>query len=964
MIQIEEARALVVAAERSPDVAARFQIVETLVRLELASDVWQELGDRVLSLLELQPGVRGRSHGVELMGALPIPSARERLRRMAADEADPDRELAARRLAEEEETEAEHIARLVEQLRAGETGALLPLAASPIESYAVHPEPFTTAYESEDITEVFWAAIALGRLGRLEPVDRLLARLEGGDPPPFMWGDPWTAYDQIAPIRPVPPALRDHLLAREEDVSNRDAKLLIWAATGTRDAEGIPIDEDAGTTRDRPADPADRLREAAREVADRVRGERDAVLATSTLGSGDLQLLAALPAEDAGELMATVAERVATLTRDWEPVVGGNFLLDLSGVLDLSRLSVDRILNAHARTDVVRQAFAFVLSRAPRERVMPAILQRLGTADPAEISNATTLIQLVEHYAAGGRAPYAGAGPAPAVSPASVDWGEAATAEPVVGEQPPPAGAAPTEAEAAGEDVPTIVSAEAPSQLVVGDSDELRIRIERAGSAAAPLAVSETVTASDRVDFSVLVHVEGSAIELVDPWLKTLPPPTPERASTEAFEIRAVGPGRASIAVKFLQGSQPIAALTIELEAVRERSAEGVMSARGEGRRSDPETFGRTAFLHIEERRGGDGATYSYLLTAPFIGLANARWEQQLDGTTEQYLLRLHRELVEQIRAQSETDVEQFAREIATKGLDMSRRLLPPDLVRDLWDRREEVDQVLLNTEERRPLPWELLRLAHPDMPGRSSWDTRHLAEYGVTRQLTRYVGKLELGGSRWGYMLADYPYQSYPPTDFGRDYFETELKTDPAVAVEPLPSDPVQLVDSITAGGYDVIHLGCHGESELDGEDSTWLIVSDRRTRRDTPEGPVIAVEPVRLTPEFVRNQIDLREHAPIVFLNACESGRRPPGIHGLDGWPDVFLGAGAGAVVGTSWSVKGEAAEAFAVEFYRALRRSETLAAATRAGRSAAHDVKQDASWLAYSVYGYPAARIQKGE
>ena len=41
----------------------------------------------------------------------------------------------------------------------------------------------------------------------------------------------------------------------------------------------------------------------------------------------------------------------------------------------------------------------------------------------------------------------------------------------------------------------------------------------------------------------------------------------------------------------------------------------------------------------------------------------------------------------------------------------------------------------------------------------------------------------------------------------------------------------------------------------------------------------PRIAVEPVRLYPEELRHRLDLSARTPLVSLNACESGRRPPG-------------------------------------------------------------------------------------
>jgi hypothetical protein len=56
-----------------------------------------------------------------------------------------------------------------------------------------------------------------------------------------------------------------------------------------------------------------------------------------------------------------------------------------------------------------------------------------------------------------------------------------------------------------------------------------------------------------------------------------------------------------------------------------------------------------------------------------------------------------------------------------------------------------------------------------------------------------------------------------------------------------------------------------------------------------------------------------------PLVFLNACETGGSSRDLLGLGGWPARFLAAGAGAFLGTYWTVSGNAARAFSQGFYR---------------------------------------------
>src|SRR5262249_54041960 len=101
------------------------------------------------------------------------------------------------------------------------------------------PEP-----PSEDHPEArMWYALAVARLGKFRAIDRFL----GGDEPepPMFYGAPWTPYARIAAMRPLPSALHAHLCAalpgadRVDDPSRaRMARIIVWAATGSADAEG------------------------------------------------------------------------------------------------------------------------------------------------------------------------------------------------------------------------------------------------------------------------------------------------------------------------------------------------------------------------------------------------------------------------------------------------------------------------------------------------------------------------------------------------------------------------------------------------------------------------------------------------------------------------------------------------------------------------------------------------------
>jgi hypothetical protein len=100
----------------------------------------------------------------------------------------------------------------------------------------------------------------------------------------------------------------------------------------------------------------------------------------------------------------------------------------------------------------------------------------------------------------------------------------------------------------------------------------------------------------------------------------------------------------------------------------------------------------------------------------------------------------------------------------------------------------------------------------------------------------------------------------------------------------------------------------------------------------------------------------------SPLVFFNGCRTAGEVPGFTEMNGWATEFMGAGAAAFVGSLWAVRSNSAKTFAEEFYRALvRDQQPLGAASLRARQAIAADESDPTWLAYTVYGNPAASVQ---
>ena len=119
-------------------------------------------------------------------------------------------------------------------------------------------------------------------------------------------------------------------------------------------------------------------------------------------------------------------------------------------------------------------------------------------------------------------------------------------------------------------------------------------------------------------------------------------------------------------------------------------------------------------------------------------------------------------------------------------------------------------------------------------------------------------------------------------------------------------------------------------------------------------------------LTPEdLVGPEIEsyIRRARPAFFFNVCHGGQQGWALTRLGGWANRLIRAGAGLFIAPLWSVTDANALAFAEKFYRQLSSGATVAEAVRAGRQAARAVG-DPTWLAYSVYAHPNARVAFGE
>lgn len=194
-------------------------------------------------------------------------------------------------------------------------------------------------------------------------------------------------------------------------------------------------------------------------------------------------------------------------------------------------------------------------------------------------------------------------------------------------------------------------------------------------------------------------------------------------------------------------------------------------------------------------------------------------------------------------------------------------------------------------------------------------------------------------------------------PTDSGLSWAQEEQEFVRALA------GPFGLADRSTEEARrDLVEALLEGDQPV----KLWHFAGHGNYDRDAPgNSPLLLQCEQRLRPNDLvgRAQARLRADRPLVFLNACRAGLAGLALTGMGGWAKVLVqDCRVGALVAPLWSVSDEPACRFTQAFYRASREAGmTLAAALRKAREETRAAyPQDPTWLAYSLYAHPNARL----
>ncbi|CAB3770096.1 DUF7379 domain-containing protein [Paraburkholderia humisilvae] len=487
-----------------------------------------------------------------------------------------------------------------------------------------------------------------------------------------------------------------------------------------------------------------------------------------------------------------------------------------------------------------------------------------------------------------------------------------------------------------------------PASVLVHISREIRTIETGAthGSAVAPVAEVDPIVVTVRAIHNCAIAGEAQA---------TVAPPEAGVPRTLTFVVRGIAEGEAELWVSATQAGRRLVTIPLCPSFIAETEqlvVQATASLDGDE--------GALIDLRIRDTSAGNESDVQlqYDLSSDELTVMVEEESVKLDGQRRlDYIAGIYADIerywltaARASRSNPERVVaimEDFQEELRLKGMALCEQLIPVKVRKALWDAyiQNRVGAVRVLTKEP-SIPWEMLYLRDPDKilpPSQGCF----LADLGLLRwnaALGYPPPRISIDPARAFYLIPDYPAPyTLPSTTQDRALLKQLFQATELQATKRRMS---KLFDSER---FDLFHAGCHGEA---------------RRGRPWESGLLLEVQGPTGGPDYLRPhylQGVANGSRPFVFLNACQVGMQDDGMTGAAGLGQAFLETcKASILVAPMWSVRDQTASLFARNFYEKLAGGATLVCAVRHARRTAK-AAGDPSWLAYSVWGHPFARIE---
>ena len=483
-----------------------------------------------------------------------------------------------------------------------------------------------------------------------------------------------------------------------------------------------------------------------------------------------------------------------------------------------------------------------------------------------------------------------------------------------------------------------------PRSLVTQFSDQVRLAetvsllvslsAEPAQGSALPVAlpVGSTIDVVVVPKHGLVLEGKGEGALVVSDEQETLP---------LQFKLKATELGPAKLQVLAFHQGQPLGMIILAPTVVpADQSADEKRASRKQEMASIVPAHQPDLSLLILEHQSHGQPALTFRLTAldPGLGLHFKLFGPVLLRTEPlQYFQEFFKD-IESFPVSSPWDKAKVELHLAAKGSMLFEKLLPTDLQVLLWQLRDRVKVVRVDSEE--PwIPWELCKLQGRE-DGRVVEGPFLCEAFAVTRWLPGIGLKSTLALKNVALVL---PHDSGLPMATSEGEYVLALANG-GRRVERVPATFLELRAALASGKYDGWHFTGHGVFRALDPNRSAMLLENRE----------------ELTPEDLSGVVaNLGLARPLVFLNACQIGRSALSLTDIGGWAAQFLRTGAAAFIGAYWSVYDQAAHDFARAFYGHLLAGMPVGTAVREARTAIRPLG-DPTWLAYTVFADPMATV----
>ena len=499
------------------------------------------------------------------------------------------------------------------------------------------------------------------------------------------------------------------------------------------------------------------------------------------------------------------------------------------------------------------------------------------------------------------------------------------------------------------------VLAETDAEVAVGAATSVDVTVSREAIANPVERARDLQAVELDVTQKIVLHIVARRGFAMGPKaLEEVDAPQPGKPVMVSFPVTARDVGDGEIWVLLFQGAIPLLTLALyprvvtAAPAVRRREAAETLAGDASALRQPPH------MLTILETNVGDDLVYEFLFYSTAVPMPLLASSRPIKGNRQAFVANLYQQ-IEGFWVSSKRKAGDFAELLRVFGADLLDQLVPRPIQEVLWNFRNVLTQVMILSTE--PfIPWELVHLKDPSQATLPD-ETIFMGQLGVVRWLHNVAWPpedLRVDGDKAKYVIPAYPHPEYklPQAQMERPFLEKEFK---ATAIQPHLTEVREALR--TPGAFHLLHFAGHGYADPASMASAEVMLEGfvQGTQYDTETLQATLVEQTaRLVGEDGMR--------PIVVLNACRAGQLQQKLTSIGGFAKAFINRGAGAFVGASWSVGDAPARTFTEALYAALRADHTLAEATIVARNTAKKA-EEATWLAYVVYGNPGARLTVG-